>query len=634
MAKAAEPRPLVRWQPLRQLACALSLAGLVTVPAYSQSLPQSPAKPSATVAEAAVAAPVENSQLSAELFFNIVVGELSLINKDPGAAFALILNSAKKSKDEVLFQRAVSIALESRSGESALTAARAWRVALPDSIPAARYVVQILMALNRNDQLPKALSDYLTLSFAGTSVNSTAPNTGDASRRDDALTAIANIFSRATDKVAAAKIVEQALAPYLSVPATAFPAWIALARMRLASDNSTGALEATRQAQALQASAPEPALLALALMASKTPLAEPLIKTYLDNPASPPKPEIRLLYTRTLLANARFAEAMTQALKLSTEAPSFASGWLVLGSLQFQDSQDRNDMKATAAQASLKKFIQLAEPLPREQSGPSLSRAYVLLAQIAENNKDFSAAKDWLGKIDNPEDAFALQNRRASLLAKQGKLDEALTLLNDLPETSAEAVSQKLSAQVQLLRDAKQYQRAYDLLSKAIASQTAAAASESRQTDLSDLYYDQAMVAEKLNRLDDMERLLRLVMATKPDHHHAYNALGYSLAERQLRLPEAKMLIQKAVQLSPDDPFIADSLGWVEFRLGNVGEAERILTAAFKARPDAEIAAHLGEVLWSQGRKAEATALWKTGMTLNPSNDTLIETLKRLGVKL
>lgn len=613
---------------MRQLVWALSLAGLVTVPVFAQT-------PAKTPLEAPVEAVVENSQLSAEMFFNILVGELSLINKDPSAAFALVLDSAKKSKEEALFQRAVNIALQSRSGESALNAARAWRVALPESLTAARYMVQILLALNRNDQLPKALSDYLALSFASSSVSTDSTHVGsDAVQRDEALASIADIFSRATDKTATTQVVEQALWPYLSKPATAFAAWIALGRVRLAKDDNSGALEAAREAQTLQPKASEPALLALALMGPKVPLAEPLVKNYLDNPSSPPKPEIRLLYTRTLLTNARFAEAMTQALKLSTEAPSFASGWLVLGSLQFQDSQDHNDMKATAAQASLKKFIQLAEPLPQEQSGPGLSRAYALLSQIAENNKDFNAAKDWLAKIENPEEAFAIQNRRASLLAKQGKLDEALALLSELPETSAEDISQKLTAQVQLLRDAKQYQRAYDLLSKAIANQTAAAASESKPTDLSDLYYDQAMVAEKLNRLDDMERLLRLVIATKPDHHHAYNALGYSLAERQLRLPEAKVLIQKAVQLSPDDPFIADSLGWVEFRLGNVGEAERILTAAFKSKPDAEIAAHLGEVLWSQGRKAEATSLWKTGLTLNPSNDTLVETLKRFGVKL
>ena len=141
------------------------------------------------------------------------------------------------------------------------------------------------------------------------------------------------------------------------------------------------------------------------------------------------------------------------------------------------------------------------------------------------------------------------------------------------------------------------------------------------------------MLAEKLNRLDDMERLLKLIIVAKPEHHHAYNALGYSLAERRVRLPEAKALIQKAVQLAPNDPFIADSLGWVEFRLGNAGEAQRILETAFKAKPDAEIAAHLGEVLWSQGRKTEAVAMWKTGLSLNPNNDTLVETLKRLGIK-
>ena len=366
-------------------------------------------------------------------------------------------------------------------------------------------------------------------------------------------------------------------------------------------------------------------------MGPKVPLAESVVKTYLNNPANPPKPEIRLLYARALLSNARFAEAMAQAVKLSNEAPDFAPGWLVLGSLQYQDSQDKNDNKALAAQTSLKKFIQLAETLPIEQRNAGLSRAYLLLSQIAENNQDFTAAKAWLANIDNSEEIFAVQNRRASLLAKQGKLDEALTLLGELPQNTAEETHLKLSAQVQLLRDNKQYQRAYDLLAKAIVSLNTVATAD--DSELSDLHYDLAMLAEKLNRLDDMERLLRLVIAAKPEHHHAYNALGYSLAERRLRLPEAKALIQKAVQLSPEDPFIADSLGWVEFRMGNVGEAQRILEAAFKARPDAEIAAHLGEVLWSQGRKTEATTLWKTGLTLNPGNDTLVETLKRLGVK-
>jgi len=141
-----------------------------------------------------------------------------------------------------------------------------------------------------------------------------------------------------------------------------------------------------------------------------------------------------------------------------------------------------------------------------------------------------------------------------------------------------------------------------------------------------------AMVAEKLGHLEEMERLLRTVIKGKPEYLHAYNALGYSLAERNIRLPEAKQLILKALEYAPGDPFITDSLGWVEFRSGNLPEALRILQGAFKAKPDAEIAAHLGEVLWRMERKDQAMTIWKEGLQLNAENDTLLETLKRLNV--
>ena len=140
------------------------------------------------------------------------------------------------------------------------------------------------------------------------------------------------------------------------------------------------------------------------------------------------------------------------------------------------------------------------------------------------------------------------------------------------------------------------------------------------------------MVAEKLGSLDEMERLLRQVIQLKPDYHHAYNALGYSLADRNVRLSEARDLIRKAIEFAPADPFIKDSLGWVEFRMGNPLEAVRIFEAAYKARPDAEIAAHFGEVLWSLGQRDRALAIWKEGQLINAENETLLETLKRLKV--
>ena len=141
-------------------------------------------------------------------------------------------------------------------------------------------------------------------------------------------------------------------------------------------------------------------------------------------------------------------------------------------------------------------------------------------------------------------------------------------------------------------------------------------------------------MAEKLGHMDEMERLLRQIIRLKPDYYHAYNALGYSLAERNTRLPEAKTLIQKALEYAPTDPFIKDSLGWVEFRMGNKLEAAQIFEAAYKAKPDAEIAAHFGEVLWSLGQRERAVSIWKEGRLLSPDNETLQATLKRLRVKL
>lgn len=460
--------------------------------ALAQTDPKPEVAESAKPAEVAepVAEPIANSTLNAEIFYKILLGELNLLDEEPRIAFALILDSARKTKDDALFERAVTIALQSRSGESALSAARAWLVATPTSLAAARYMVQISLGMNRLDQ--------------------------PAGKADIAI-----------------------------------------------------ALQVTKIALTTNPANEEAAQLAVTMMDTKEPVAEQLVKSYLDNKTSKPKPEVRLAYSRALVTNSRFDEAKAQVQKLSVDAPTFAPGWLVLGTLQYQESQEIIEKQGvttasrashTAAEASLKKYIQLTDSLPPPQRVASQQRAYVLLANMAKSNK--------------------------------------------------------------------QYQQAYDILSKIIAS-----SKDDSEGSLADLQYDLAMMAEKLALLDDMERILRLVIAAKPQDPQAYNALGYSLAERNMRLPEAKALIQQAVKLAPQDPFIADSLGWVEFRMGNLAEAQRILEAAYKTKPDAEIAAHLGEVLWKQGLKDRATVVWKEGVNINKSNDTLVETLKRFGVK-
>ena len=558
-------------------------------------------QPEAADAAASEPAPAQ-SALTGELFYIALLGELNAAGGEPGIAYQLYLEGARKADDPSLYRRAVEIALQSRSGEAALQAARVWSKAEPASRDANRYVLQILLALNRVTDTAEPLKSELEK----------APDTDRAA----AITAIPPTYAQISDKKLSATVIEQVLGSYLADPLLGPPAWTTVGRMRLAAGDPSGALEAARNAQALSLTAPGPVQLALEMMGPKVPLAEPLVLRYLSGQAVP---ELRMAYVRALLEAQRYGEAAQQLNLLTSQNPDFADAWLVQGSLQTQEKQ------LNAAENSLKQFIALAEPLaPSEGRTRGLSAAYMALSQVAENRKDYPAAAAWLQKIDNAEELLAVQTRRASLLAKQGKLAEGRALLQALPQGTPAEVRLKLSAEVQLLRDNKQYQTAYDLMGNAVV----------QYPDDADLLYDQAMLAEKLDKMADMERLLRKLIAIKPEYHHAYNALGYSLAERNVRLPEARDLIRKALEFVPNDAFIADSLGWVEFRMGNNDEALRVLDKAFKDKPDAEIAAHLGEVLWTLGQRDRATNIWKEGLQINSDNETLLATLKRLQVKL
>jgi tetratricopeptide (TPR) repeat protein len=590
---------------MKKIFClAFGVLWLATLPVLAQTPTTEPSGlAQAKAAEKAAPLPALDSQL----FYQLLVGEITAQEGEPAEGFALMLDAARKTGSPQLYQRATEIALQSRSGDAALQAAKAWAEAIPDSREANRFVLQILIALGRIADTAEPLKKELRL-------------TPDI-ERFSVLASIPRAYARAADKTAAATVVEEALSNYLggsADPATASAAWTTVSRMRLAAGNSRGALEAAQRAQAASPLAEGPPLVALELMETVPVEAERIVLKYLDgNPKA--LPELRMGYARALLDAQRYAESMTQLQVVTRDKPDFADAWLVLGSLQLQENQ------LAQAQTSLERYVTLAQqqPTPAER-GPGLSQAYLSLAQLAEKRKDYKGAEAWLGKIENSSEMVQAQARRASILASQGKLEQGRQLLRQLPEKTPADARLKVNAEVALLRDAKQYRLAYDTLAQALV----------KKPDDPELIYDQAMMAEKLDMLDDMERLLRQVIALKPDYHHAYNALGYSLADRNIRLPEARELIRQALTYAPSDPFIKDSLGWVEFRLGNRAEAAGIFEAAYKAKPDAEIAAHYGEVLWSMGQQDRAIAIWKEGKLLNPDNETLMETLKRLRVKL
>ena len=529
---------------------------LALITAASCALP-----PSAS-AQASDTDKVENSTMSGELLYEILLGEMNLRQGEPAAGFSLLLDAARKSNDVALYDRAVEIALQARSGDGALIAARAWSQAWPQDRKANSQVLQILLALNQVAESLEPLKKEIAL----------APDI----ERDTAINLIPRHYARVTDKKRATTVVQQALEPYLTKNnTTGAIAWTSLGRMRLASDDIAGALEASKKAQAADNKAPGPVLLAMELMGKKVSAAEPLVQQGLRKQDST---EMAMSYVRVLIELERYPEATEQLQAITRKDPKLADAWLVLGSLQFEQGQDKE------AEASLSRYVVLATAAPTDTSTRGLNQA---------------------------------QTRRAALLARQGKMGQARELIHQIPASNAEEQRSRVLAEVQLLREHRQWQAAFDLLA-------------ANNGDNTDLIYEQAMLAEKLNQLDEMEKLLRKVIAQNPSYYNAYNALGFSLADRNMRLPEAKQLIVKALTFAPDDPFITDSLGWVEFRLGNLGSALSYLQKAYKDRADAEIAAHLGEVLWKMKRPDEAIKIWREGLDTAPNNETLQETLQRL----
>lgn len=590
------------------LGAAMVLAALPLSAVQAQTAPTPPA-----AAARGAANTVNNSALDASLFYQLLIGELELRAGSPGTAFEVVLDAARKQRDEQLFKRAADIALQARAGEQALTAARAWRTALPVSVEAHRYVIQLLVALGKPADTAEPLRSLIKLT--------------PEAERPLLINSLPRFFASTSDRKLVPPLLEQVLETYRSQPATRQAVLLALAGAWLTAQEPDRALALAAEAQALDPAADTPALIGLQLMPA-TPAAESLVAAYLK--AKPDNSGMRILYARVLSSRQRYTDAIAQLEEVTRSEPQRATAWLTLGALQLELRQSK------AATASIETYLKLS---PTQQAAADVDgdddeipataeqarvQAWLMLAQAAEQQGDFKAAEAWLARVDNPQRALEVQQRRASLLAHQGKMAEARALIRQLPDKDAESSRAKLLAEVQLLRDGKLWKEAAEVLAQG----------STRFPNDIDLMYEQSMLAEKLDRMEEMERLLRRVIELKPDHHHAHNALGYSFAERNVRLPEAKQLIEKALALAPGDPFITDSLGWVEYRLGNTAEALRLLRQAYQARPDTEIGAHLGEVLWVSGQTDEARRIWREARGKDASNDVLRETLARLRADL
>lgn len=545
------------------------------------------------------------SALDGPLFYQLLLGELQVRQGSPGAGFSIVLEAARRTRDPALYQRAVDIALQNRSGEAATQAAKAWREDLPQSQEPLRYLLQIHLALG---QLEEA-GNTLEASIAGL----------PAEEQAAAIASIPRVFARVPDKALATRTVETALSRSLKNPATAPSAWTTIGRMRRDSGQLSRAVDAALQGHAANSAAPGPLVLAISLLESGDERLQPMLDQAMQGQVPA---DLWLGYVQALLASHETAHARGQLDRLLERHPDHAPAWLVSGLLRMDKGQTLLGQRELEHYLALQgRAGQTAEPQGRVDALLALTRAALGQGLLDQ-------ARRWLDQLPAQAPALRVAPVRAELLAREGEPRKAREVFRQLEASTPQEQRQNTLAYAQWLREQAAWQEAYDLVQAAIAQPL-----PQGQQGQHELLNELALICEKLQRHDEMEQLLRQVIRLRPLDPQAYNALGYSLADRNVRLAEARELIEKAVELAPRDPFIRDSLGWLAFRQGRMEEARQLLEAAFKTRPDAEIAAHLGEVLWQTGQQSAALDIWRQGLALNGENNTLRDTLKRLQVQ-
>ena len=527
-----------------------------------------------------------NQELTENLLYEYLLAEIAGQRGNVALSAQAYVDLAKRYGTGLVPFLLEEIALYARMNNAAIESATIWHDADPTSTRALQALAGMLVSVGRYDEALPRLKELLA---------------GSASDTASGFAQLTRTLNNAQDKGAALRLTQNLAADYPKLPESHY----AVARVALTAGDDRVALDEVRTARQLRPDW-EAAVLLEAQIVQKTSIdqASALLGDFVEK--YPPAREARLAYARALVSQKRFTEARAEFEKLMTAMPestdmAFA---VALLSLQLKDYD------------SAEKYLKglLSTPY-RDKDGVRL-----YLGQVAEERKDLAGALKWYGEVGEGEQYVQAQIRYAQVLAKQGKIDAARARLQQAAVKSTDQRVQLVLAEAQILRDANQPKAAFDLVGQAL----------DRVPNNPELLYDYAMLAEKIERVDILEASLRKLIEIRPEHAHAYNALGYSLADRNQRLPEAQELIEKALKLAPDDSFIIDSMGWVLYRRGQLKDSLAYLRRAYAARPDPEIAAHLGEVLWALGERSEAERVWGDAKKEAPDNETLSSTIKRL----
>ncbi|KMQ80416.1 TPR domain protein [Candidatus Burkholderia pumila] len=592
--------------PLSRIAgvVAFALAALAFTPAFAQddSSPAPGDDPSAMQSAVdALTAPVSgdekqdlpNVAMSSQIVFQVLAAEVALQRGQPAPAYKTYLTLARDTKDPRFAQRAMEIAIAAQRPNDALTSAQLWQQFTPHSDRAAQLSASLQIVSGKPDDAKPTLARELA---------KVAPE-----QRGDAILSLQTLLARGPNRVGGLNMLKDLTSNDQNLPETQ----LALARQQLIADDQPSAKASLEKALQIK---PDylPAALTLAHMGPeehKEGIAS--FEKYLEK--NPKSRDARLALAQVYLSSDRLDDAQKQFEIMRKNDAKDLTPIMALALISIQKKQ------YDKAQDYLNQYGNQAQNTPGADPG----QAYIYLAQLALEQKQDDIASQWLNRIPHTSQQYLpAQITRAQILAKQGKVDEARALINSLKSSDPHNLALLARTNSAILFEVHRYQEAEDNLAKAVHT----------FPDDPNLIYDYAMAAEKNGHYDVMETQLRELMRLQPTNPQAYNALGYSLVDRNQRLDEAVKLIEKAVSLAPNDAFIMDSFGWARFRQGNAAEAEKILKNAYSLQPNAEIGAHLGEVLWKSGQQDQARAAFRQAQKLEPDNDTLVKTLKRLQV--
>ncbi len=572
--------------PLAVLVAALAANGVLAADAAPAPVAKSRAAKAERAPRAPAAVPTSAAELPAgQVAYQVLLAEIALRRGYGDLALSVYAELALRSRDPQVLARAIEVAGFARRMDLAHELAQLWVETEPESVTARQTLVGVLIVLNRLDDLVPHLSKLLEQ---------------DKDNLGDNLSRLNRMLVRQPDKSAVLRLVQRVTQPYQGVAEAHF----AVAQAALAAGDRPLAQESVRRAQELRPEWEMPVLLEAQIVSAEAPAkVVPLLERYLSR--HPNAKDVRLHLARAYVGDKRFSDASAEFRRLLRDFPNSVEVVYPVAILALQ----QNDLDT--AETQLKHLLEL------EFGDRNLVNYY--LGQVMEARKNEAAAIDYYGQVGLSEPFLNARNRQAMLLARAGKLDEARQVLQQtatMHPTERVALGQ---SEAQLLRDAKRYAEALEVLERLLKSNPGNA----------ELLYDSALVADRLDKVALVEERLRQVIALQPENAHAYNALGYTFAERNMRLDEARELVARALALLPDDAFIIDSMGWVLYRQGDLAGALIQLQKAYGLRQDPEIAAHMGEVLWGLGRQDEARRVLREAARKDPDNEALAATVKK-----